>query len=374
MKKLCLVATAGNGVNVFMLKHIQYLRKYYDVTLIIGDDTEIRINCKVIRIKIQRQINLVKDLKSLFQLYGILKKEKYDLVLSLMPKSGLLSMLSSCILGVPTRIHFFTGQVWATKKGLFRELLKGMDKIIVRCSTEVLIDSKSQKQFLINEGVLKSKEGYVLKNGSISGVDVEKFKVNHILREELRKKYNIQENEIVFMFLGRINKDKGILDLNEVFLQLFEKYNHIKLVLIGPLEDDTLKNKMNELLNHPKVIAELNFINNPEEVLNMTDVLVLPSYREGFGTIVIEAASMEIPTIGSNIYGLSDAIVNNETGILHQVKNIEDMVDKYSNIIENNLLIKQMGYNGKKMVLEGFVDNDLSKALVEFIYEKNSFN
>lgn len=374
MKKICIVSSAGTSVNVFMLKHIEYLKKNYDLTLIIGDESKINSNSRIIRINIERQINIFKDIKSLFQLYLFLKKEKFDIVLSIMPKSGLLAMIASSAAGVTTRLHFFTGQVWATKQGFFRKLLKYMDKIIVKTSSSVLIDSKSQKQFLIDECVMSEKDGFVLKKGSISGVNIKKFKSDVQKRKTLRKMHGINNDEIVFMFLGRINKDKGILDLNKVFLNLLEKYANIKLILIGPLEDLLLKEELKVLLQHKNVISKLEFVNNPEEILNMADMLTLPSYREGFGTIVIEAAAMGIPTIGSDIYGLNDAIINNKTGILHKVKDIQDMEKKYSELIENHFKIVELGNNAKQMAYKDFVDVDLSEALGEFIIEKESFS
>ncbi|RXJ69011.1 glycosyltransferase family 1 protein [Halarcobacter ebronensis] len=368
-KRICIVSTTGSVVNAFMLRHIEYLKNEYDVTVVLGDDIPLKVDVKVKKIKIIRKIDLMQDIKSLYKLLKYFKKKKFDLVLSIMPKSGLLSMISAMLVGINIRLHFFTGQVWATKKGFFKTLLKYMDKVIVKCSTNILVDSNSQKEFLESEKVLDSR-GSILNKGSISGVNTNYFKPNINLKNELRKKYNIVDSEIVFMYLGRINIDKGVIELADTFLSLFNKFSKVKLVLMGPLEDLTIKEKIKELLINENVIYDFSYINNPQEILNLADILVLPSHREGFGTIVIEAAALKVPTIGSNIYGLSDSIVDKQTGVLHKVNDIEDMVKQYSNIILNKNLINQMGENAYKRVQKDFLDETLSLALLNYIREK----
>lgn len=367
MKKICIVSTTGSVINAFMLKHIEYLKKEYKVIIILGDDSNIRCNCEIKRIDIKRKINILEDIKSLYNLCSYFKSQEFDVVFSIMPKSGLLAMLAAFFANTKMRLHFFTGQVWATKSGLFRQLLKSMDKVLVKSSTHILVDSISQKEFLVKEKITTNEKASVLNKGSISGVNLDRFKSLNDVKNKLRTKYNFTSEDKVFMFLGRINRDKGISELSKLFLVLFKKYNNIKLVLIGPIEDEELKKEIYELLINKNVISKFEFINNPEYMLNLADVLVLPSHREGFGTVVIEAAAMGIPTIGSNIYGLSDAIINNETGIFHAVNDIEDMVVKYSNLIENKILIRRLGSNAQGRAFTDFNDDDISKLLLNFI-------
>lgn len=373
MKKICIVAASGGTITSFMIKHIEYLSRQFNVTVVVGDEIAQSLDVKINRIVISRKINLIQDIKSLFKLYSFFKKENFDIVLSVTPKAGLLSMLASFFSGVNIRIHFFTGQVWATKKGLFRSILKAMDHLIVKTSSHILVDSISQRDFLNNENILdRSKKGTVLKNGSISGVNIEKFKQNLMIKEELKEEYGLHD-EIVFMFVGRLNEDKGILDLSNVFDTLLNKYpERIKLFLVGSAED-AIENYIGKLLKHDNVIR-IGYVPDPERILNLADVLLLPSYREGFGTIVIEAASMKIPTIGSDIYGLNDAIVNNKTGLLHLKADREDMIKKYEYIIHNRYKIKEYGAFAYDRVMKDFQDNDLSQALLDYILKIEAEN
>ena len=365
MKKICIIVSTPMTVKAFLLKHIEELSKNYEVTVVSNSvlDLPKEYKAKIFskEIPIERKINLISDLKSIWLLCRFLKKEKFDLVLSVTPKAGLVTSISAYLAGVPNRMHFFTGQVWVTKKGLFRFLLKSIDKLIATLNTCNFIDSPSQKEFLIRENILCEQKAIVLLSGSISGVDIKKFHYNDKLRGQLQKKYKIHNSDIVFMFIGRLNIDKGILDLSTVFESLLEKYTNIKLFLIGPDEED-IERKISHLLEHPSVIR-VDYVSDPQEILNVADILVLPSYREGFGTIVIEAASMGIPCIASNIYGLKDAVIDGYTGLLHNVRDSKDMISKYEYVLKDRGKIKEYGENAKKRVYIEFQDEFLSKEL-----------
>ena len=181
----------------------------------------------------------------------------------------------------------------------------------------------------------------------------------------INKHDEIENSDIVFMFIGRLNTDKGIFDLVQSFKRILQKYDNVKLFLIGP-DEENIENQICEFLKSKNVIR-IDYVSNPQEILNVADVLVLPSYREGFGTIVIEAASMGIPCIASDIYGLNDAIVNNKTGLLHKVKDVDDMIEKYEYLIENKNKIKEYGVNAKNRVYNNFKDEQLSNELKKYI-------
>jgi glycosyltransferase involved in cell wall biosynthesis len=358
-------------IKAFMINHLKVLSQEFDITVIcdkqIDFKKEYNLNITFKQIFIHRKINIFNDIKSFFQVFNFLRQNKFDIVLTVTPKAGLIGMVASYITLVKIRIHFFTGQVWATKKGVFRLLLKIIDKITSCVSTDILVDSPSQREFIISENIVNEQKSHFLHKGSISGVDLKKFTKDENLREIYRKKYNIS-NELVFLFLGRLNIDKGILDLATVFNELLDKYDDIKLLLIGP-DEANIEERISYILNK-KNVFRVGYVSNPQEILNMADVLVLPSYREGFGTIVIESAAMKIPTIGSNIYGLNDAIVDNSTGLLHKKGDLYDMKNKYEKIILNRDLIKVFGDNAYNRVIDDFTSDILSHALLDFLIKE----
>ena len=270
--------------------------------------------------------------------------------------------LSTFVARTPKRIHWFTGQIWSKKKGFPRIFYKFVDRLIFFLCHTVLIDSYSQKNFLIKEKVVSINKSIVLHKGSVGGVDTEKFIFNKQKRIKLRKQYSISKNTFVFLFLGRINKDKGIIDLIKAF-KIIEKKHDVLLVFVGPIEDRNLIH----LLKNKKKILYFNFTTKPEDWFSLADILCLPSYREGFGTVVIEAASCGIPALCSNIYGLSDAIIKHKTGFFHEVGNIDDIKNKMTYIINNKKTVKKYGILAKKRVLKDFKQSLITKKLLKFI-------
>ena len=357
-------------INSFMVNHIRKLSTIYKVTVIaneqlgqINDDLPIDF----IHIPFQREISPLNDFLCICKLYKVLRLSNFDAVHSITPKAGLIGMISSYLARVEFRFHTFTGQVWATKKGIFKWLLKSIDRLIFSLSTFSLVDSHSQHTFLLKEKVIRGNKSCVLGSGSISGVDIGKFDYSIKRREEIRLKYNIPLDAYVFIFLGRLCKDKGIDELTEAFQRVSKLNSNVYLLLVGPNEGQYDNSYFEKLGNARIVLAGLT--RNPEFYFSASDVLVLPSYREGFGTTVLEAAACGIPTIASNIYGLSDAVVNGSTGLLHEVKNVESLTSCMMELVNNEALTVELGSQAKKRVKEVFSSECLSTELLRFYRE-----
>jgi len=330
MKKICIVATVPFALIVFMKPHIAMLAEQYDVTLVANgmeQDVALLVGERVrfIRVNISRKISLRSDLVVLLLLYKLFRKERFDVVHTITPKAGLLGMLAAYFAGILPRIHTFTGQVWANKVGVARFGLKVFDKLVAMCATGLLVDSASQRQFLIEQYVVDHNKISVLGNGSVCGVNTERFKPNSSARHQIRTNLGIPDNAIVYLFLGRLNKDKGILDLAHAFAGLASKVPQAHLLVVGPDEggmDISLQLILAECLGQ---FHRIGFTNKPEDYMASADIFCLPSYREGFGSVLIEAAAVGVPAVASRIYGITDAVVDGETGILHQPKNIEEI-------------------------------------------------
>jgi len=277
--------------------------------------TKQSVDVKVIPLSISRNIRILSDAYCLIRLVYIFIKLRPSAVHSITPKAGLLAMLAGFIACVPFRVHTFTGQVWATSHGLKRVVLKFIDWLTARLATFNIIDSPSQQQFLINQKVLTKERSIVFGMGSVSGVDLQRFKPSKKVLTEVRHELGIPEDAFVFIYLGRLNKDKGILDLALAFTSLKNKNTY--LLVVGPDEGDfveEIKSLSGDSVDRLRFVA---YTRTPERFLAASDVLCLPSYREGFGNVVIEAAAMGLPAIASDIYGISDAIVDKGTGLLH---------------------------------------------------------
>ena len=348
MKKICIIATVPFALIMFMKPHIAMLAEEYDVTLLANglehDVASLFLNKNVrfVAVNMRRKISLWSDMVTLLQLYRIFRKERFEVVHSLTPKAGLLAMLAAFSARVPHRIHTFTGQVWANKVGFARFGLKIFDKLVAKCATGLLTDSVSQRQFLIAEDVVDKEKIVVLGNGSACGVDSKRFKPNLIIRHQIRLNLSIPDSDIVYLFLGRLNKDKGIQDLAHAFSALVGNMPHVHLLVVGPDEGDVDRVLHLILVNCHAQFHRIGFTNKPEDYMACADIFCLPSYREGFGSTLIEAASVGIPAVASRIYGITDAVVDGETGILHQPKNIEEIKHALLTLTNDTNLREQM--------------------------------
>ena len=364
--KIALVANTSNFFDVFMLNHILYLSKKYDVFLCCNNAYKLKKkipkNVYLININFKRNISFINDIITFVITFFIFLKIKPNISISFTPKIGLMVSLVSFITGVPNRFHWFTGQIWVEKKNVIRLFYKLIDKLIFNISDKVLIDSFSQRNFLIKEMVVSLNKSIVLHKGSVGGVDPIKFRFNKRQRVLLRKQHSISKNTFVFLYLGRINKDKGIIELIEAFNQIKKNHN-VLLIFVGTIEDI----KLNHLLKGNEKILYFNYTKNPENWFSMSDILCLPSHREGFGTVVIEAGSCGIPSLCSKIYGLRDTVINHKTGFFHKVGSIDDIKKKMLYIIKNKKLVKKIGTIAKKKVLKDFEQNLLTKKLLKFI-------
>lgn len=373
MRKIAIVTSAPMTISAFMMNHVQSLSKEYDVYLI----SNFNLNenkypdlddYTLIDVKISRKISFLKDFLSLMSLISIFFNHKFDAVHSITPKSGLITSIAGAICRVKFRVHTFTGQVWATKKNAPRYILKFLDRIIYTLNTNILVDSHSQLDFLVKEKVVTTKKAQVLGEGSISGVNTTKFSYSEAAYSKIRNEIGIKNDDVVLLFLGRLYDEKGIPELLVAFKQLQTKYSFLHLVIAGPNEgcyDSVYFDELKLERLHYYGVA-----NKPQDLFSASDILVLPSHREGFGTVVIEAASCKVPTVASNIYGLSDAVINNETGLLHRVNDAEDLQKK----LEYLILDKQMRLNLSNAaylrVNEYFKDSYLSSLLCGF-YKEN---
>jgi glycosyltransferase involved in cell wall biosynthesis len=279
-----------------------------------------------IDLELERKAAGFADLKALFALYRVFCSIRPDIVHSIMPKAGLLAALAGFLCRVPVRMHTFTGQVWATRRGLVRGLYRAVDQLIVRLNTLCMTDSPSQSRFLLEQGIAVSGLPLpVLSCGSLSGVDTGRFHPDAQVRARMRGELGIPDDATVFLYLGRLNRDKGILDLAAAFALLHEEGAH--LILAGPDEEGVLTEVLSRLDVCRDRVHIPGFIQQPEHMFMAADVFCLPSRREGFGSVVIEAAACGIPTIGSRIPGLVDAIEDGVTGMLCEVRNVECLSD-----------------------------------------------
>lgn len=372
MKKICFIVALPGTAKSFLSDHIKRLSKHYEVYLVANSRDDALANDLPIVgyhvVDIQRKISLSHDIHALMQLTRYFREMKFDSVHSVTPKAGFLTALAGWLAGIRIRIHIFTGQVWATASGLKRRVLRFIDKIIARLNTHLLVDGEGQRQFLIKESVVSPKKARVLANGSISGVNLNRFVPSKDIREKIRSELGLSD-KVVFVFMGRLNRDKGVSELLEAFNRMAPKAPNAFLLLFGSDEANYVAQ-----FGGYENLNQTNFryygsTPTPQEHLQAGDVFVLPSYREGFGSSVIEASALGLPVICSDAYGLKDAMVEGETGLRCHVKDIESLYQAMMTLYLDSNLRNTQGENGKTRVKSNFSGEMVGKAWEQFYNE-----
>lgn len=371
-KAVCFVVGAESFVEGFLSKQLEVLALYYDISLIAPTDSpealkNIGISADIIHVPIARNISLKSDVFALIKLSCIFRNKRFDVIHSMMPKAGFLAMLAGWLARVPVRIHTFTGQVWITRTGLMCHLLKNCDRVLSFCATDLLSDSPSQVQILNNYKITQ-RPIKVLGHGSNGGVDVERFCADTSIRKTFRSKIGVGDTEVLILFVGRLNRDKGVLDLVQAFVNLSNKHQGIHLAIVGPDEED-LKIQIDCAMKDNSCIHYFPETACPEHYMMAADIFCLPSYRESFGLVTIEAAAVGLPVVASDIYGITDAVKSGDTALLYSPGDIDGLESQLAKLVVDSNLRTTMGQAGKRWVHKYFQQDAYLKVLVDYYGE-----
>jgi len=317
-----------------------------------------------------RAITPTKDLRSLLLLYSYFRSMRFDIVHSSTPKAGLLTALASRMARVPVRLHTYTGQPWVEMQGLRRFLSRTSDKVIGSLATNCYADSESQREFLISQRIVAPSKIAVLASGSISGVDLDRFDPSiwrHARGAETRSELGIASDALITLFLGRLTRDKGIVELVEAFCELRVPGRDVELVLVGPFEperDPLPPATLSQMANHERIHL-VSFTPHPERYMGVADVFCIPSYREGFGSVVIEAAAMGVPSVATAVVGLIDSVVPGETGLLVPPKDVVALRSALLSLLANSDLRQRLGQRAQTRARELFDGAKVNQAVAD---------
>lgn len=370
MKKICYISTIAGSVRAFLIPQLKYLAENeFDVTVICSpDDTlqaELGDTVKYIPVEIARGVYPLTLKKSISDLKKIFKENNFDIVQYLTPNASFVASIAAKMVGVKIRNYHLMGLRYLGEEGIKRFILKFVEKITCWNSTHIECVSKSNLELAVKEKIFPPKKATVVWNGSTGGIDLDRFnKANRSeWRNEIREKLGYTENDFVFGFVGRITKDKGINELFSAFSQISLP---AKLLLVGPEEGiNTLNQDLyNEAKENDNVIL-YGAVKNIEKYYSAIDVLVLPSYREGFGMAIAEAAAVGTPAIVSRIPGPVDAIIPDETAKLVDVKNVSSLRKAMEEFLENKNLAKDMSAKAYDFVLNHFDSEKLNEKILE---------
>ncbi len=373
MKKICYVVTLATTIESFFIPQLQYLSDHgLDIHVICSKENRLQEllgeKIKYIPLDMPRGISIIGTLKAIIELIKIFKREKYDMVQYSTPNAGFNAAVASRICKIKIRNYHLMGLRYEGDKGIKRKILKAIEKISCQLSTHIECVSNSNRNTAITEKLFPSEKAVVVWNGSTGGVDLKKFDISKKVewRKIIRNKYGIADSRVVFGFVGRITKDKGINELIDAFEKLLINETNSMLMMIGNFEgEEKLEQEKLNWAKHSKSVIFISNVLDIERYYAALDVLVLPSYREGFGNVVIEAEAMGVPVIVSDIPGPIDAMKNGITGLKCQLKNREDLFEKMKLFLDENIR-KTYSLKARKFVEESFD----SEALCEKIYQR----
>jgi glycosyltransferase involved in cell wall biosynthesis len=313
-----------------------------------------------------RRPSFFKDIYSLFATYCWLRKIRPDILHTHTPKAGLIGMIAGFLAGVPVRIHTVAGIPWINSKGGYKFAFRNIERLTYSFATKIYPNSRGLHQFLINE-IPSAKDKYkVLGSGSSNGIDTNYFSIDAIndSKQSLRHKFNITFDSFVWLYVGRIVKDKGIVELVNAFLRMGPYHT---LLMVGPFEDDQdpLSEETISLINSSPNIHTFGFQNDVRPFYKLSDALIFPSYREGFPNVPMQAAAMGLPQICTDINGCNEIVIPEVNGLLVPVKDVDALTKSMRLLYEDIDLRQSMILNSRKTIMERYSQLEIWRLIEE---------
>lgn len=371
MKKKFILATTIPGSLNFFRSQISEIDKYFDVCLLSNDEPKLveigkREKVKVKGIKMKREISLFSDFLSFIKILCFFNQEKPDIIHCNTPKASLLCLLAGKICFIKNRIYYVHGLRYEGTNGLKRVILRIMEKLSMSFATNVISVSPSLANTIKKEFGIDSS---VIGNGSPNGIDLDYY-VNSIDSSiELNHFQNIEinVNSFVFIFVGRIVKDKGIIELINSFLKINENDKNALLFLVGNFGDPhNLPDSIIRAINECSEIYHFGYQHDIRPFVNVSNILVSPSYREGFGLTIAEANALGKAVLCTNITGYSDIVVDGFNGFLVSPRNTLELYQKMKELMHKKDALIDIGRNGREFIYENFDRKEVIKNAINY--------
>ncbi|MFT0547428.1 glycosyltransferase family 4 protein [Allopusillimonas ginsengisoli] len=321
-----------------------------------------------------RGISPLKDLLSLLSMIRLLLRIKPSMVHSYTAKAGLITMLAAWICRVPVRIHTFTGLVFPTQTGMKQIILIWTDRLTCACASTIIPEGQGVKDDLMRFSITR-KPLNLIGHGNIAGVDTVHFHrpAENVPEQsrDLARKLGLSGQEFIFCFVGRLNRDKGIAELLEAFGTLPE---YTRLILIGALDLTAPICEQDQLIiNQHKRIHALGFFTDIRPALHLANVLVLPSYREGFPNAVLQAGAMELPVIATDINGCNEVVKPSMNGWLVPPRSAGALHDAMRTALDTPpLMRRRMGVLARQRIVQRFEQKQHWRNMANFYTERLS--
>jgi glycosyltransferase involved in cell wall biosynthesis len=378
--KLIRITTVPVSLSVLLKDQLRYMSDHFELLAVsspdkILDQVGVREGVRTESVAMTRAITPVKDIKALWKLYRLLKKEKPAIVHTHTPKAGLLGMMAGRLAGVPIRMHTVAGLPLMENTGVKRKVLDFVERLTYSCATGVYPNSKHLAGFILQNKFCKAQKMKVLGNGSSNGINTRFFQPGEELSKtacELKKQFGLTDKEFLFVFVGRLVKDKGIEELVEAFSLLKEKHPHIKLLLVGPYEPerDPLASATRKIIETDKAIIHAGFQQDIRPYLMISHVLAFPSYREGFPNVPMQAGCFNLPSIVTDINGCNEIIEDGKNGLIIPAKKVPELQQAMERLLTNSALFLTLQSNARKMIVDRYEQKYLWELLLKEYHDQ----
>lgn len=374
--KLVRITTVPISLEKLLEGQLTFMSRYYDVVAISSGKQDLeslgtKQNVKVHHVEMTRKITPFKDLLAVWRLYSYFIREKPEIVHTHTPKAGTVGMLAAKLARVPYRLHTVAGLPLLETKGFKRKVLMFVEKLTYMCASHVYPNSYGLMEIITNSRLISDeKKLKVIGGGSSNGIDTTVFNpltlsANEVV--ELKRSLGIEDNDFVFVYVGRIVSDKGINELVSAFRSLSAEIQNVKLLLVGEEEPDLdpLTNETRlEIQSNPKIVS-VGYQQDVRVFFGISDALTFPSYREGFPNVVMQAGAMSLPSIVSNINGCNEIITDGFNGIIVPVKNVDQLLAAMYSLVNNKQLYNVLKSNARPNIVFKYERKQIWEALLQ---------
>lgn len=375
-KKLVRITTVPMALRYLLPGQMQFMAANgFDVLMISADGKELadvieHENCRHIIVPMTRKITPLQDLQCLFKLIRIFRKEKPDIVHTHTPKAGLLGMLAAKLTGVHTRIHTVAGLPLMVETGFKYQLLKFIEKLTYAAANQVWPNSNSLRKFIVDHKLCRTSKLRIIAKGSTNGININRFNIaalNEKVLEATKPTIGFSGNIKYLLCIGRLVKDKGIIELVHVFTQLQKNNDAIRLVLIGEYEAglDPLPAATLQEIETNAAIIHISWSNQVEYYIQLANLFVFPSHREGFPNVLLQAGAMGLPIICSKITGNIDIVTDHKTGLIFDKDNEQQMLELLQYAIANPQQMQSMAKQLQEDITKNYRQENIWQNMLE---------
>lgn len=375
MKKIIRITTVPGSLYSLLKGQLKFMNQYFEIIGVSGEGDDMReveknegIRTEIV--EMTRTISPIRDLIATYKLYKLLKKEQPHIVHTHTPKAGIVGMFAAYLAGVQHRFHTVAGIPLLEATGAKRHLLIFVEKSTYRFATKVFPNSKGLYNIIIKEKFAKAGKLQVIGKGSSNGVDIDHF--NPMLysdedKIQQKNRLGISYDDLVYVFVGRLVKDKGINELMMAFDTFSKHHTNCKLIIVGYRENelDPLLKTTETILKSNTNIIEVGHQKDVRPFIAISDVFVFPTYREGFPNVILQAGAMGLPSIVTDINGCNEIIEHGINGLIIPVKNVKAIIESMEYMYQNSTERKKMASKAREIIASHFQHTYIWSQLLE---------